>query len=141
MQDTEPHFGRCVQTHVAGETGAIDTFHGMETLREILLVLHLLGFGALFGGLVVQHRDEQKRVNGAMRDGVGTAVVAGLALVGVLEAGDDDVDHVKVGIKLVVGVVLLVLVMANMRKPSIPRSLWSLMLGLTVLNVGVAVFV
>lgn len=113
----------------------------METLREILLVLHLLGFGALFGGLLVQHRDEQKRVNGAMRDGVGTAVVAGLALVGVLEAGDGDVDHVKVGIKLVVGVVLLVLVMMNMRKPSIPQGLWALMLGLTVLNVGVAVFV
>lgn len=113
----------------------------METLREILLVLHLLGFGALFGGLLVQHRDGEKRVNGAMRDGVGTAVVAGLALVGVLEAGDGDVDHVKVGIKLVVGVVLLVLVMANMRKPLIPQGLWTLMLGLTVLNVGIAVFV
>jgi hypothetical protein len=29
----------------------------METLRLILLVVHLLGFAALFGGLVVQARD------------------------------------------------------------------------------------
>lgn len=124
-----------------GAVGPVDRFHGMETLREILLVLHLLGFGALFGGLVVQARDSEKRVNGAMRDGVGTAVVAGLALVGVLEAGDSDVDHVKVAIKLVVGVVLLVLVMANMRKPSIPQGLWATMLALTVVNVAVAVLV
>lgn len=113
----------------------------METLREILLVVHLLGFGALFGGLVVQARDGEKRVNGAMRDGIGTAVLAGLALVGVLEAGDEPVDHVKVGIKLAVGVVVLVLVMANVRKSSIPQGLWLGLLGLTVLNVGVAVLV
>jgi hypothetical protein len=141
MQDTEAHFGQGVQTAVAGETGPVDRFHGMETLREILLVIHLLGFGALFGGLVVQARDAEKRVNGAMRDGVGTAVLAGLALVGVLEAGDADVDHVKVGIKLAVGVVLLVLVMANLRKPSVPQGLWAAMLALTVVNVGVAVLV
>jgi hypothetical protein len=141
MQHTEPHFVRRVQTAVVGEIGPIDRFHGMETLREILLVLHLLGFGALFGGLVVQAREAEKRVNGAMRDGVGTAVVAGLALVGVLEAGDSDVDHVKVGIKLVVGLVLLVLVMATMRKPTIPQGLWATMLALTVVNVGVAVLV
>ncbi len=113
----------------------------METLRDVLLVVHLLGFGALFGGLLVQARETDKRVNGAMRDGVGTAVLAGLALVGVLEAGDTEVDHVKVGIKLAVGVVLLGLVMANVRKPSIPQGLWVALLALTVLNVGVAVLV
>ena len=58
-----------------------------------------------------------------MRDGIGTAFVAGLLLVGVLEAGDSP-DHAKIGVKFAVGLVLLVLVMANLRKPSIPQGLY-----------------
>lgn len=112
----------------------------METLRLILLFVHLLGFAALFGGLVVQARDTQKVVNPAMRDGVGTTFVAGLLLVGVLEAGDGDPDHLKIGVKFVIGLGLLVLVMANVRKPSIPQGLWAGLLLLSLLNVAVAVF-
>ena len=42
--------------------------------------------------------------------------------------------------KFAVALVLLVLVMANVRKPSIPQGLWLGLLLLTVLNIGVAVF-
>lgn len=112
----------------------------MEILRLVLLMLHLLGFAALFGGLVVQARDEEKSVNAAMRDGVGTAFLAGLLLVGVLEAGDDPVDHAKIATKFAIGLVLLVLVMANVKKPSIPQGLWAGLLLLSVANVAVAVF-
>ena len=35
---------------------------------------------------------------------------------------------------------ILVLVMANIRKPHIPQGLWLGLLLLTVLNVGVAIF-
>jgi hypothetical protein len=111
----------------------------MDTLRDILLVVHLLGFGALFGGLLVQAREPEKKVNGLMRDGIGTAFLAGLALVGVLEADDADVDHAKIGVKLVVALVILVLVMANLRKERIPQGLWLALVALTVGNVCVAV--
>jgi peptidoglycan/LPS O-acetylase OafA/YrhL len=111
----------------------------METVRLLLLVVHILGFSALIGGLLVQLGQETKEVNAAMRDGVGTAFLAGLALVGVLEAGDEDVNHPKIAVKLVVGLALLVLVMANLRKPSIPQGLYYGMLALAVLNVCVAV--
>ena len=110
----------------------------METLHDVLLTVHLLGWAALFGGMVVQMREPEKRVNGAMRDGVGTAFLAGLLLVGVLEAGADPVNNLKVGVKFGIGLVLLVLVMANMRKPRIPDGLFFGLLTLTVLNVGVA---
>ncbi|HXH77049.1 hypothetical protein [Nocardioides sp.] len=112
----------------------------MEILRLVLLFLHLLGFAALFGGLVVQARESQKSVNSAMRDGVGTAFLAGLLLVGVLEAGDGEVNHTKIGVKFVIGLVLLVLVMANARKPTIPQGLWAGLLLLSVANVAVALF-
>lgn len=111
----------------------------MDLVRQLLLVVHLLGFAALFGGLVVQTRLPEKTVNAAMRDGVGTAFVAGLALVGVLEAGDSDVNHAKVGVKLTIGLVLLVLVMANLRKERIPQGLWVGLILLSVANVAVAV--
>ncbi|MCD4524599.1 MULTISPECIES: hypothetical protein [unclassified Nocardioides] len=111
----------------------------METLRQILLIIHLLGFAALFGGLIVQAGSATKVVNGAMRDGAGTAFLAGLALVGVLEAGDGDVNHAKVGVKLLIGLVVLILVMANLRKERIPQGLWLGLLALSVANVAVAV--
>ena len=112
----------------------------METLRLVLLVLHLLGFAALFGGMIVQVRTPEKVVNAAMRDGIGTAFLAGLLLVGVLEAGDDTVDHTKIAVKFAIGLVILILVMANMRKPRIPDGLFHALLLLTVANVCVAVF-
>ena len=111
----------------------------METLRLILLILHILGFSALLGGLLAQVGPGEKRVTGPMRDGVGTAFLAGIALVGVLEAGDDPVNHAKVAVKGVIGLVLLVLVMANVRKERIPSGLWAGLLVLSVANVCVAV--
>ncbi|WP_134764703.1 hypothetical protein [Nocardioides sp. 1609] len=111
----------------------------METLRLVLLVVHVLGFSALIGGLLAQAGPGEKTVNAAMRDGVGTAFVAGLALVGVLEGLDADLDHAKIAVKALIGLVLLVLVMANTRKPRIPQGLWVGLLVLSVLNVVVAV--
>lgn len=112
----------------------------METLRLVLLFVHILGFAALLGGMLVQMRAAEKAVNGPMRDGAGTAFLAGLALVGVLEADDVDVNHTKIGVKLGIGLVILVLVMANARKPRIADGLFYGLLVLTLVNIGVAVF-
>ncbi len=113
----------------------------METVRLVLLFVHILGWAALFGGLLAQVRDPYKRVNEAMRDGVGTAFLSGIALVGVLEAADlADLNHAKVAVKALIGLVLLVLVMANLRKERIPHGLWVGLTVLTALNIAVAVF-
>ena len=111
----------------------------METLRLVLLFVHILGYAALLGGLLVQVRDDTKRVNSLMRDGAGTAFLAGLLLVGVLESLGSP-DHAKIGVKFAIGLVILVLVMANMRKPSIPQGLYVGLLVLTLANIAVAVF-
>ncbi len=111
----------------------------MDLVRQIALFVHVLGFAALIGGLLVQ-LSGPRRVNSAMRDGAGTAFVAGLALVGILEAGDAPVDHAKVGVKLLIGLVVLALVMANLRKERISDAIYFTILGLSVLNVAVAIF-
>lgn len=112
----------------------------MDILRQILLFVHILGFAALLGGLLTQLSGPERKVNGLMRDGAGTAFLAGLALVGVLEAGDSDVNHAKVGVKLLIGLVILVLVMANLRKERIADGLYYGLLCLTGVNLAVAVF-
>jgi len=112
----------------------------MEILRPVLLFVHILGFAALLGGLLVQLSASEKSVSAVMRDGAGTAFLAGLLLVGVLEAGDGPVDHVKIAVKFAIGLVILVLATANSRKPRIPRGLYFGLLALTVANIAVAVF-
>jgi hypothetical protein len=110
----------------------------MDTAHTLLLVIHIAGVLAVLAGIVVQARRPVKRVNGLMRDGIGMAFLAGLFLVGVLEAGDDPVDHAKIAVKFAIGLVILVLVMANLRKERIPEGLFWGLLALTLANVGVA---
>lgn len=111
----------------------------MEILRLVLLVLHILGFAALIGGLFAQVAEQDKRITAPVRDGAGTAFVAGLLLVGVIEAGDGDISHAKIAVKFTIGLVVLVLVMANTRKPRIPDGLFVGLLVLSILNVVIAV--
>ena len=110
----------------------------MKTAHVVLLVIHLAGILALLVGLLVQVTRPEKKVNGLMRDGIGTAFLAGIFLVGVLEADDDPVDHAKIAVKFAIGLVVLVLVMANLRKPRIPDGLYWSLLVLTLADVGVA---
>lgn len=112
----------------------------MEFLRHLLLVVHMLGFAALVGGLLAQARSPEKSVNSLIRDGAGTAFIAGLLLVGVIEADDGTLNSTKIAVKGVIGLVILVLVMANLRKERIASGLWALLLILTGANISVAVF-
>lgn len=134
----------CLGTRARGASSTgqcgVRTVRPVEILRLVLLFLHVLGFAALLGGLLVQLREPTRRVTWLVRDGAGTAFVAGLLLVGVLEAGDEPVDHAKVGVKLLVGLVVLVLAMTNLRKERVSNAVHGAMLALTVLNIAVAIF-
>jgi hypothetical protein len=110
----------------------------MDVAGKILLTVHLLGFGALFGGALVQVRDRVKVVNAAILYGAMAQVVSGVLLVGVLEGEDKLVDHTKVGVKLAVALVIAVLCWANRAKLRVPTGLFNAILLLTVANVVIA---
>jgi len=112
----------------------------MEILREVLVFLHFIGLGALFGGLFVQIKADGRVVNNAVIHGVLTQLVTGILLVGVNEGLDREVDNVKIGVKLLVALVIAILAFANRRKTVIPTGLFFALTGLTVLNIGIAVF-
>lgn len=112
----------------------------MDLARDVLVFLHFIGLGAVFGGLFVQLRSTPRVVNAAVLHGILTQVATGLALVGLAEADDADVDHAKIGVKLVVALVILGLALVNRKKAELTNGVFFALLGLTTLNIAVAVF-
>ena len=114
----------------------------METLRLVLLFLHILGFAALFGGLLVQAGDAEKRSMPRCATASARRSSPACCWWACSRPATTGVDHAKIGVKFVIGLVLLVLVMANTRKPTIPqRPLWARAGSCSsVANIAVAVF-
>ncbi|MBO1752205.1 hypothetical protein J4G33_10365 [Actinotalea sp. BY-33] len=112
----------------------------MELVRNLALVLHLLGMALIVGYWVTQAKAPTKTVGTGMLHGALTVLVTGLALVGIAEAGDGDVNHTKIGVKLVVLLAVTALVVVNRRKDAVSTGVWGAIGGLTILNVVIAVF-
>ncbi|SDD79106.1 hypothetical protein [Auraticoccus monumenti] len=107
--------------------------------RDVVLLLHLIGFAALLGGAIVQLRDREPLVNAAMVHGALVQLVSGVGLVVLDEVDDQDWDALQVGTKLVVTLFVALLVVVNRRYSSIPRGLLAMITVLTVGNAAVAV--
>ena len=111
----------------------------MQLAHQILVLFHLIGLAALFGGFLVQVRSKEPEVNASMLNGSFTLLITGLALVALEEIGAEPVNHVKITIKLLITAVIVVLVAKNRKFATIPRGLWGLIGGLTIANAAVAV--
>lgn len=118
----------------------------MEFVRLALVFLHLLGMGLLLGTFLLQLRVARTGpLNSGWLHGAGLQLLTGLALVGVNEAAENELDNVKVAVKLGVLVVIFVLILVARRRgraDSAPLPSWAApALGaLVVLNTGIAVF-
>lgn len=112
----------------------------MDILYTSFVFLHFVGFAALFGGAFVQMKGPKRVVNPAMFHGALTQLVTGLGLQLMLELGDDPVNHMKLGIKLLVLIVITVLVVMNRKKDSVPDATFWSIFGLTLANAALAVF-
>jgi len=114
----------------------------METLRGIVVVIHLIGFGTLFGAWAVEVYNRRMRVTPLMQIGLGIAALAGLILA--IPFGIDyDLNYIKLGVKLLILIVigaLLGIGQARQRKEgAVPSAIfWSIGL-LTLVNVCIAV--
>lgn len=120
----------------------------IDITRYSLLVLHFIGYAALFGGFMTQMKAMgagTAKIIPAMVHGVWTVFAAGLLLVGVAEwraAMDPDitVNHAKVGVKFAIALVVLILVLLNRKKESVKAPIFGAIGGLTITNVILAVF-
>lgn len=73
----------------------------MEFLEHLLVLAHLLGMAAIVGSAVFVARGV---ATPALVWGARAQLLTGLLFVGLAEAGDDPVNHAKVGVKLVVAI-------------------------------------
>lgn len=76
----------------------------MEILRDIVVIVHLIGFATLFGGWVVELFGKQ-RISKVMQWGLVVALVAGIALAAPWGL-DGDPNYAKLGVKLVIVIVI-----------------------------------
>jgi len=119
-----------------------------ELTRNTLLVLHFIGLASLLGGFLTQMKamgQKVARIVPAMVHGAWTALITGLLLVGVAYwrialGAEFEVDNLKIGVKTAVVAIILILVMANRKRDTVPSSVFGLIGALTVTNIVLAVF-
>ncbi|MDO5630124.1 MAG: Fe-S protein [Mobilicoccus sp.] len=116
----------------------------METLRLIVLLVHLVGFAVLFGAWAVQAFGGKREITRVMSYGLAIAAVAGLALAapwGLAEGRE--LDYMKIGVKLVILLVIGGLLGAGSarqrRTGSTPPALFWSVGVLTLANAAIAV--
>ncbi|MFZ2963752.1 MAG: hypothetical protein WA006_03610 [Rhodoglobus sp.] len=115
----------------------------MDILHSILFAAHMLGLAAIIGSFFVQLRRKSDFVLGPTLYGAIVQVVTGVGLVGVGEATGDDIDMIKVTVKLGIAVIVLVaaiLAVVTQRKGGKVQPWFHAAGGLAVVNVLVAVF-
>ncbi|GAA3967208.1 hypothetical protein GCM10023085_57060 [Actinomadura viridis] len=115
----------------------------MEFVRLLLLFFHFVGLAVLIGGFLAQlpaARSAPTRPGTAMLHGALTQLVTGIALVGINQGAlDNEVDNVKISVKLGVVLIALALILIGRRRP-VDTPVFMTIGALALVNVGVAVF-
>lgn len=118
----------------------------MEFVYSTLVVAHFIGLAAIVGPFLLQMRKNGDFAIAAVFGGAITQLVSGLLLVGIAEMGDGDLNHIKIGVKLVVALLVFVAALLGWlraRKSGNDRSIKKFFHaagGLALINVVLAVF-
>jgi len=113
----------------------------METLRHIVLFVHLIGFAVLFGAWAVQAFGGKREFTRLMNLGMAIAAVAGLALAAPWGISYE-LNYVKIGVKLVllliIGALLGIGLARQRRGAAVPPVMFWLVGILTAANAAIA---
>ena len=105
-----------------------------------MYVIHLLSVIGILVLLLLQWNKSPRKLNpGILHAGL-AALIAGVVMVGLHESvkPDEELNHIKVGIKFLVLIVILALGYKNVKKPELPKNVWLAMMMLTVFNIVIA---
>ncbi|GAA1688072.1 hypothetical protein GCM10009792_04870 [Microcella alkalica] len=118
----------------------------MEFLYSFLLVGHFIGLAAIVGPFLLQMRRNKNFAITAVLAGAVTQLVTGVAMTGLAEPLDHDLDYAKIITKLVIALVVFVAALLGWRRArsgSNDRSIkpfFHAAGGLALVNVVLAVF-
>ena len=113
----------------------------METLRHVVVLIHLVGFALLFGAWAVEAYNRRLQVTPLMQWGLGIAALAGLALAAPWGISYE-LNYVKLGVKLLIllaiGALLGIGSVRQRKNGSVPPAIfWSIGV-LTLGNAAIA---
>jgi hypothetical protein len=112
----------------------------MSAINTVAYAIHLLSVFGILALLLLQWNKSPRKLNpGILHAGL-TALVAGIVLVGLHNnvKPDEELNHIKVGVKFIILLVILVLGYTNVKKQELTKNVWVTMLGLTVTNIVIA---
>ncbi|MER8025320.1 hypothetical protein [Glutamicibacter protophormiae] len=108
---------------------------------SILVFLHILGAAAIFGGWLANFKTPT--VNVWQWYGALLQLVTGLALVGIYEAQDAELNHIKIGVKVVIALGIAVAAFIGRKKvkagQEVSTGIAHAVGGLALINIAVAV--
>jgi len=117
----------------------------MKILAAIFLAIHLLSIAGIVVLLLMQGGKANKVMPKGITDAGLTAFVAGLALVGIREAQHHHdaalypvYNYGTIAAKFVVLFIFLTVAFKNKKSATISRATWVTLLGLIVINIGLA---
>lgn len=117
----------------------------MDVVFSFLVVAHFIGLAAIVGPFLLQMRRDGDFATGALLAGAGVQLITGIAMTGLAEPLDYDLDYGKIITKLVIGIAVFVAAFIGNRKAkkSNDRSVkpfFHAAGGLALVNVVLAVF-
>jgi hypothetical protein len=112
----------------------------MEAVFLIAYIVHMLAIVGILGLLLHQWNKSPRKLSPGVLHSAATALIAGLVMVGTYASAkpDEELNHIKVGVKLVIVLVILAVSYLNVKKSEIKKGLWLSLIGLTLLNVLIA---
>ncbi|GAA1413823.1 hypothetical protein AUR04nite_25530 [Glutamicibacter uratoxydans] len=113
----------------------------MNILFSILIFVHILGAAAIFGGWLANFKTPT--VTNWQWIGALVQLITGLAMVGLAEANGGDVNHIKIGVKAVIAIIVVVAAFIGRKKvkagEEVSKGLAHAVGGMTFINIAVAV--
>ena len=101
----------------------------------------MLAIAGILAILLSQAKKSPRKLSPGILHSAATALIAGIVMVGAYSAAkpEEELNHIKIGIKFLIVLAILVLSYLNIKKPELKKSIWLTLIGLTVVNIVIAV--
>lgn len=111
----------------------------MKIAFHVAFGIHLLSILGVIALLIVSYKKTPRALNPGVLHSTATALVAGVVMVGTWSAAhENEINHMKVGIKFLVVLAILVVGYNSLKKKIFTDRTFTVMLGLTVVNILLA---
>lgn len=111
----------------------------MKIAFHVAFGIHLLSILGVLVLLILSWKKTPRALNPGVLHSAATALIAGIVMVGTWSAAHEtEINHMKIGIKFLVVLVILVVGYNSLKKKVFTDRTFTVMLGLTVTNILLA---